>query len=572
MTTPTERVRAAFIALAESNGSEAARPEAWITVRSEASAMRDAEQVEARLAAGEDLPLAGTVVAVKNNIDVAGIVTTCGSASMRRTPTEHATAVQRLVDAGSVILGVTNLDQFATGLVGSRSPYGAVRAVHDSTKVSGGSSSGSAVVVALGIVDAALGTDTAGSGRIPAAFNGIVGLKPTLGLVPTRGVIPAAPSFDTISVFARDITTAERFGEAITGVDPRDSTSRGWPADAPHAASPAPRLVIPNEKALAVLSPSWRSAFAAAVDTWMSLGAVIDEVDIDPLLQAGRLLYDGALVAERTAAFGDLIKNAADADPTVASIVARGATITGVEYVRDRQKIRAAAAYARAILANADALLLPSAPNHPSIDDLLQDPIGPNSALGRFTNFVNLTDLSAIAIPAGTVDGGPFGVTLVAPAFHDAVLADLARRFANVPATTSWGPPGTAVAVFGAHMLGQPLNNQLTRLGGRKIDDIVTDPEYRMRALPTVPAKPGIVRVKADGKCIRGERWLLSPAALAELIDDLVEPMVLGRVRLNDGTTAIGFLCEPIVAEMGDDISERGDWRTYLAETAKPRD
>lgn len=565
--TPTERVRAAYAALAEGVMTGTGRPEAWITLREERDVMRDAEQVEARLASGEALPLAGTVVAIKNNIDVAGVITTCASASMRRLPAENATAVQRLIDAGAVILGATNLDQFATGLVGSRSPYGAVRAAHDPMLVSGGSSSGSAVVVALGIVDASLGTDTAGSGRIPAAFNRIVGLKPTLGLVPTRGVVPAAPSFDTISVFARDVPTAERFAEVITGTDPLDATSRSWPADAPHAAHPVPRLVVPDEDSLSELSPVWRTAFTAAVNAWAARGAIISAIDIRPLLDVGSLLYDGALVAERYAAFGELVAAAEDADPSVAAIAAHAATITGSDYVQDRQRVRDAASIARRILTDADALLLPSAPNHPSLADLVADPIGPNSRLGRFTNFVNLTDLCAIAVPAGSVDGGPFGVTLVAPAFHDAVLTDLARRFTDTSGFTSWGPPGTEVAVFGAHLSGQPLNHQLTRLGGRKIDDIVTAPEYRMRALPTVPAKPGLVRVDTDGKRIHGERWLLSPAALAGFIGDLIEPMVLGRVRLDDGAAVIGFLCEPIAADSGDDISDLGDWRSYVAAT-----
>lgn len=562
--TPTARVRAAYETLRAGERDDSGRPEAWITLRAETDVLRDAAAVEERQAAGATLPLAGTVVAVKNNIDVAGFTTTCASRAVDRVPDAHATAVQRLVDAGAVVLGTTNLDQFATGLVGARSPFGAVRAVHDPELVSGGSSSGSAVVVALGVVDAALGTDTAGSGRVPAAFNGIVGIKPTLGLVPTRGVVPAAPSFDTISVFARDVATAERFVAVASGIDPDDPTSRDWPADAPHAARPTPRLVVPDDASLAALSPTWRQAFAEAVARWADLGAVIDVADIRSLLDAGALLYDGALVAERAAAFGALVAAADDADPSVASIARGGAAIRATDYVEDRQRLRAAAAHARRLLTDADALVIPSVPNHPSLAAVAADPIGVNSALGRFTNFVNLTDLSAVAVPAGAVDGGPFGITLIAPAFHDAVLVDLAHRFATTSSPALWGPPGTEVAVFGAHMSGQPLNEQLTRLGGRLLGDVVTAPEYRMRALPTVPAKPGLVRVGAGGRPVRGERWLLSPVALAALVADLVEPMVLGRIRTDDGSTVAGFLCEPIVAETGDDITDLGDWRAYL--------
>lgn len=575
---PVARVRDAYRRIADSG-----RPEVWITLRPEAEAIALAEQVAERLRAEgpEPLPLAGLVLAVKDNIDVAGLPTTAALPSSTYRPTHSAPAVLRLERAGAVVVGKTNLDQLATGLVGSRTPYGAVRAAHDPSLVSGGSSAGSAVAVALGLVDAALGTDTAGSGRVPAAFNGIVGIKPTLGLVPARGVVPAAPSYDTVTVFAAAVPMAQRVAAVMVGTDAEDPTSRPWPTTAPAAAPPVPRVAVPDEAALAPMSPVWRAGLDRAVAGLSARGAQIVTVDIAPLLGAARLLYDGALVAERTFAVGHLLEGSPDgADPTVSAIITSGGAHAAVDLVRDQQALRRFRLDAADILAGVDALLLPTAPGHPTLAQVAEEPVAVNSWVGTYTNFVNLLDLAAVAIP---VAGGeePVGVTLVGPAFSDAALADLAHRLTTADATgegclrTSgtcssgprWSPPTTAVAVFGAHLTGQPLNGQLTALGARLDGPIRTAPTYRLYALDTVPPKPGLVRaIDGGGAAIDGELWAVPTGRLGELVADLAQPMTLGMVDLVDGRRTVGFLCEPSAVTGAVEITATASWVRHLAD------
>ncbi|MEB8338079.1 allophanate hydrolase [Streptomyces endophyticus] len=559
------RVRRALALLAED-----ARPEAWITLRPARELLAEAAVTDARTAAGEQLPLAGQVFAVKDNIDVAGLPTTAGCPSFAYQPRVSAPAVARLAAAGAIVVGKTNLDQFATGLVGTRSPYGAVRAVHDPARISGGSSSGSAVAAALGIVDFALGTDTAGSGRIPAAFAGVVGLKPTIGLVPTDGVVPAARPFDCVSVFAPSLRIAET-AAAVMAAGADTATTRTWPADAPLAASPTPRIAIPEASALDGLSDTWRAAFADAAERLRAAGATLVPVDIEPFLQAAELLYGGGFAAERFAAVGAFIAaDSDDIDPSVRGIIGGAEHLPAHRYAEDLGRLAQLRWQAMERIEDCEALLLPTAPEHPTLAEVAADPIGVNSRLGRFTNFVNLLDLSAVAVPAGTVDGGPFGVTVVARAFADRVAADIAALFAPEPAADSpdsgWGPPGLPLAVFGAHLTGQPLNSQLTRLGARLLRPVRTAAHYRMVALPGTPPRPGLLRVPAarQGRSFAGELWALPPAALGRFLAALPEPMTLGRVRLDDGTTATGFLCESHAAVESPDISEYQDWRIYL--------
>jgi allophanate hydrolase len=574
--TAEERVRRALARLAEGE-----RPEAWIAVRPEADLLAEAAAVDARTAAGERLPLAGQVFAVKDNIDVAGLPTTAACPSFGYRPRHSAPAVERLTAAGAVVVGKTNLDQFATGLVGTRSPYGAVRAVHDPERVSGGSSSGSAVAVALGIVDFALGTDTAGSGRVPAAFQGIVGLKPTIGLVPTEGVVPAARPFDCVTVFALSLPAAETAAAVMAdaaGIDgPGTPSARDWPADAPLAASPNPRVAVPEDAGLAALSDAWRAAFAAAAGRLRAAGAELVPVDISPFLEAGELLYGGGFAAERHAAVGAFAaRGGAGLDPSVRAIVEAAGRIPAHRYAADLERLARLRHRAMALIAHCEALLLPTAPGHPTLAEVAADPIGVNSRLGTFTTFVNLMDLSAVAVPAGTVDGGPFGVTVVARAFADRVAADIAALLAPSPAwapppadgtgSTGWGPPGLPLAVFGAHLTGQPLNPQLTGLGARLLGPVRTAPRYRMAALPGSPPRPGLLRVpdSAAGRSFAGELWALPPAALGRFLAALPEPMALGRVLLDDGRDATGFLCESYAVLDAPDISEHQDWRIYL--------
>jgi allophanate hydrolase len=556
-----DRVRSAYRRIAEVD-----RPEVWITLRPEPDLVAEAEGLQRRLDRGEDLPMAGLLLAVKDNIDVAGLATTAACPSYAYLPERSATAVRRLTDAGALVLGKTNLDQFATGLVGTRSPYGAVRHATLPDRISGGSSSGSAVAVALGIADLALGTDTAGSGRVPAALHGLVGMKPTLGLVPNTGVVPAARSFDCVTVFAPTLALAQRATALMVGPDPDDPTSRRWPDDVRLSAGPAPRVAVPDRAGLAPLSTAARGAFDAAAARLADAGAVLVEIDVSPFLTAAKLLYEGALVAERYAAVGAFLEGApADADPTVAGIILAARDLPAHRLAADQQRLEEHQAEAAAALAGLDALLLPTTTGHPTIAEVVADPVAVNSRMGVYTNFVNLLDMAAVAVPAGEADGGPFGVTVITRAFDDQVAIDLAAVLTGEQDGVPLPEPGVDLVVFGAHLSGQPLNGQLTALGARLMGPVRTAPEYRMVALPTDPPKPGTVRVPHGGVGLLGERWRLSPAGLGRFLAALPAPMSLGALRLADGTTALGFQCDPVAAASGPDISGYGGWLAYRA-------
>ncbi|GAA5041940.1 allophanate hydrolase [Nocardia callitridis] len=560
MSTCTDRVRLAYRRL-----HAADRPEVWITLRAEEQLLAQASDLDVRLAEGADLPLAGLVFAVKDNIDVAGVPTTAACPSYTYSPTRDATAVARLLAAGALCLGKTNLDQFATGLVGTRSPYGAVRHAHQPDKISGGSSSGSAVAVALGIVDFALGTDTAGSGRVPAALHGIIGLKPTLGLVPNTGVVPAARSFDCVTVFADTLGIAQQALRVMTGPDPDDAGSRVWPSTTRYAAANPLRIAVPDRPGLASLTEAARGAFDATVERLRDGGAEITVLDIAPLLEAAKLLYDGALVAERYAAVGEFLDTEPeDADPTVAGIILGAREIPAHRLAADFARLDRYRATAAALLDGHDALLTPTTTGHPSIAEVAADPVGVNSRLGVYTNFVNLLDLAAVAVPAGSADGSPFGVSVVTRAFDDQIGLDIAATIVGELLESPYPGDGVDLLVFGAHLRGQPLNHQLTALGARYRDTVRTLPEYRMVALPTRPAKPGIIRDTVRGAALTAERWTLSTAALGTFLAALPAPMALGRIGIDTGETVIGFHCDPDTAATGTDITHLGAWTRYL--------
>ncbi|WP_199521332.1 allophanate hydrolase [Jiangella anatolica] len=542
---------------------EAGRPEVWITVRDEADALAEAAAVDRRTAAGERLPLAGTVAAVKDNIDVAGLPTTAGSRAYAYDPDADATSVARLRAAGAVVIGKTNLDQFATGLVGTRSPFGAVRNAWDPERISGGSSSGSAVATALGIVDLALGTDTAGSGRVPAALNGVHGVKPTRGLVPATGVVPACRTLDCVTVFARDLPLARRAVELMSGPDGADPLAR--PDRPAPALDAAPRVAVPAPEHLDGLADGWAEAFGRVVEDLAATGAEIVEVDIAPLLEAAALLYGGAFVAERTVAVGDFIAAhpelvGDDLDPTVAAIVLAGRQAGAVDYVRDRERLDRLALDGLTRLAGTAALLTPTTTGHPTLAEVAADPVGANARLGRYTNFANLLDRSALAVPAGAVAGLPFGVMLTGAPFADRTLAQLAERIAAPP---------VELLVVGAHLRGQPLNHQLVSAGGSFVADVRTAPSYRLYALPTTPPKPGLARVAAGGASVAGELWRLPATGFGAFVAGLPQPMGIGAVRLDDGRLVSGFGCEPVAIEGALDITGHGGWRAYLADTTR---
>ncbi|WOT40471.1 allophanate hydrolase [Streptomyces coeruleorubidus] len=546
----TARVEAAYDRI-----ESAGRPEIWIHLRPRSEVLAEAAAID------PELPLAGLVAAVKDNIDVAGLPTTAGAPSYAYLPPADAPAVARLRAAGAVVLGKTNLDQFATGLVGTRSPYGAVRNAWDTSRISGGSSSGSAVAVALGIADIALGTDTAGSGRVPAALNGIVGVKPTKGLVPVTGVVPACQTLDCVTVFARDLRLARVTAEIVEGPDPADPLCRTGPQ---LSLPPArPKVAVPGPRHLEGMADGWREAFDAAVARLASTGTEIVEADITPLLEAAQLLYGGAFVAARYAAVGghlekhrDLIGT--DLDPTVASIVLAGREKTAADWAADTARLAALGAAGRAALDGCAALLTPTTTWHPTLGEVAADPVGANARMGRFTNFANLLDHASLAVPAGFVDGLPFGVMFTGPAFSDRALAALAERFAN---------PGLDLFVVGAHLTGQPLNAQLVQAGGTLVGPARTADGYRLYALATEPPKPGLVRAPEGGagRGIEGEIWRLPASGFGAFATAVPAPMTIGTVELADGRQVSGFLVEPYAVEGAPDITRFGGWRAYQA-------
>lgn len=423
-----------------------------------------------------------------------------------------------------------------------------MRHAHDPSLISGGSSSGSAVAVALGIADLSLGTDTAGSGRVPAAFNGIVGLKPTRGLVPTDGVVPACASLDCVTVFARTLPEAEQALALMTTTTPRSAPAR----------TPGPwRIAVPTTGQLGELDPGWADAYEAAAVRLHEAGAHLQPVDLAPFLEAAALLYEGAFVAERYTAVGafiDAAPAAADLDPTVAHIITAARDIPAHRLFADRDRLAVLRDAAMTALSDADALLLPTAPGHPTLAEVAADPLGTNARLGRFTNSTNLFDLCAVAAPAGDVAGHPFGVMLIGP-------ADTDERLARITALLT---PPTRLVVAGAHLTGQPLNPQLLDLGAHLLRTTTTAPMYRLHALRTDPPKPGLERVGEGGAAIEVEVWELPPEGLGRLTAELPSPMTLGRVELSDGTTAPGFLCEPYALRSATDITVHGGWRAYL--------
>ncbi|WP_067565641.1 allophanate hydrolase [Nocardia acidivorans] len=560
---PSARVAAAYARIAETD-----RPEVWITLRDEAEVLAEAAALEERLAGGAELPLAGLLVAVKDNIDVAGLPTTAACPEFAYMPQETASAIARLVDAGAIVLGKTNLDQFATGLVGTRSPYGAVRNALHPELISGGSSSGSAVAVALGIADIGIGTDTAGSGRVPAAFNGLVGIKATLGIIPAHGVVPACADYDAVTVFGADLDLATRAAAIMAGPEPRDPRSRTWPATVRFAAAQSPRLAIPVPANLTPLSPAYREAFDKTVAATLEAGFKIDNVDIAPLLDAALLLYDGAIVAERYAAVGAFLDGRpAGADPTVTAIISAAELPSGHAFAADLTTLARARSAALRLLESIDALLLPTTTEHPTLAAVQADPIGINRRLGTYTNFCNLLDLAAVAIPGATTAGGaPFGVMLVVPAFGDQVAIDLAARLQSDSATPLLVESGVELAVFGAHLRDQPLHWQLEELGARFAGSIRTTDTYRLTAMDTTPPKPGLVRTApGQGAPIVGELFRLSEAGLGRFLAALPAPMALTAVELEDGRTVVGFTATHDATAAAVDITEYGGWKAYLS-------
>lgn len=552
----------------------------WIHRVEDASLRQRADELEPRRVAGEALPLLGATFAVKDNIDVAGLPTTAGCPSFAYRPERSATVVEKLEAAGAMLVGKTNMDQFATGLVGTRSPHGAPRCVFNADYVSGGSSSGSAVAVAAGLVSFALGTDTAGSGRVPAAFNDLTGLKPTRGRVSAAGVVPACRSLDCVSVFAKSSTDAAAVMRVIEGRDDRDawSRSRDEPPGETAADEPAGfRFGVPGEAALHFFGDGESaSLYAEAVARCESIGGERVEIDFTPFAEAAALLYGGPWVAERYAAVGRFIeKHPAACDPTVRGIILGGARPTAADAFRAMYRLEEYRRRAEAIWRDIDTLLLPTTGTIYRVDEIAAEPLALNTNLGRYTNFLNLLDCCGLALPAGFRENRtPFGVTLVAPAFRDEALLALGQRYETAyraavtppPLHAGSSKPRVRLAVVGAHLSGMPLNHQLTSRGATLAWSGTTSPAYRLYALAdSTPPKPGLVRVGENGgAAIELEVWELDPAGFGAFTAEVPPPLAIGSVTLATGETVKGFVCEPRAIDGAIDVTDFGGWRRYL--------
>ena len=571
-------------------------PEAWITPASAAEIEASLTALEFlasrhadRAAAMRAMPLFGVPFAVKDNIDVAGLPTTAACPAFTRTPMADAHAVARLIAAGAVCMGKTNLDQFATGLVGARSPYGRPSSAFAAERISGGSSSGSAVVVARGEVAFALGTDTAGSGRVPAAFNNLVGLKPTPGRVSGSGVLPACRSLDCISVLALTVNDAAEVLGVMEGPDTSDAYS-AFELGAAAFAKPVLRIGAPIAPVFGG-DAGYAPAFDRALAHAGALGHTVVPIDFAPLFAVAKLLYDGPWVAERHAVVQALLLSDPDAiDATVRRVIEAANAFSATDAFRAQYLLMDARRDLAALWNDLDLLLVPTAPAHPTHADIDADPLGANALLGTYTNFVNLLGWCALALPAGfTTSGLPFGVTFIAPGAADAALARFGQQWeasvklplgatgrahsqaTETPAVWPASRPTLPIAVVGAHLGGLPLNGQLTERGALLREATTTAPHYRLFALPgTSPPKPGLMRVSAceAGAAIAVEVWEMPIDAVGSFLALIPPPLGLGSLELADGRRVHGFVCEAHALVGARDITEYGGWRAFLGAAA----
>jgi allophanate hydrolase len=526
------------------------------------------------------LPLYGIPFAIKDNIDLAGVPTTAACPAYAFTPEVSATVVEHLIQAGAIPLGKTNLDQFATGLVGLRSPYGVPRNPLAPDRVPGGSSSGSAVALSESLASFSLGTDTAGSGRVPAMFNRLWGLKPSRDHALRAQPAPACRTLDCVSIFAHNAEDAQRVLGVAEGYDSADAYSL-----------PTRDMALPSSNRLGVPKPeqlmffgdaNYRPAWEAALERLRVDGWELIEVDFEPFLQTARLLYEGPWVSERTTALRDFLEsNADDFYPTTRSIIAGGMEHSACQTFAAAYKLAELRRQSESAWDGIAAIVTPTAGGFPTLAELKADPIGPNSQLGYYTNFMNLLDLCAVATPAGeTGTGLPFGLTWIAPRDTDRALIDLAAKGPVGGAEVSFPPPADGhsleatkasqnkslpILLFGAHMRGLPLNAQVLELGGEFIAEVRTAPKYKMVYLPEpAPHRPGIVRIAQQGASLAAEEWSFPESALGEFLSTLRQPLGLGQIELEAGRQVHGFLCEAVAAEVARDISASGGWRPFL--------
>ncbi|MDR3475018.1 MAG: allophanate hydrolase [Devosia sp.] len=533
-------------------------------------------------------PLWGMPFAVKDNIDVAGLPTTAACPDYLYRPEKDATVVALLRQAGAIPVGKTNLDQFATGLVGVRSPYPIPKNAIDPKLVPGGSSSGSAVAVARGIVSFALGTDTAGSGRIPAGLNNIVGLKPSVGALSATGVVPACRTLDCVSIFALTTDDAHAVFSVVAQPDPTDAYSRRFPAGSFGSRPPLLTVGVPAKADRQFFGDRvMEAAYESALVTLKTLGCTLVELPFADFYQVANLLYEGAWVAERYAAVEDFFDaHETSFHPVTRKIYAGAKSLSAADAFKGFYALQALKRKLAPVIASVDVICVPTAPTHYTVAELEKEPIRENSRLGTYTNFVNLLDMCGIAVPSGTrSDGLPASVTLLAPAGQDALTATLARQLHQASAlplgATGWSQPAAAtpapatavedgipLVVVGAHLSGMPLNRELIGLGAAFDRAVATTPDYRLYALAG-QAKPGLIRAR-DGFAIETEVWRLPVAAFAEFVAAIPAPLGIGTVTLADGTSAKGFIAEAAGLEGARDISHFGSWRAFCAASLHP--
>ncbi len=546
------------------------QPQVWIARASPEALLAAARAIDARVAAGEHLPLAGVPFAAKDNIDVAGLETTAACPAFAYRPERSAKVIERLEAAGAICIGKTNLDQFATGLVGTRSPYGIPRNAYNRDYVSGGSSSGSAIAVAAGLVAFALGTDTAGSGRVPAAFNHLVGLKPSKGRWSTRGLVPACRTIDCITVFTDALGDAAAVDAVLAVFDAEDAFSRP-PADLPLRAK---RIGVPRRAQRQFFGDVQAEHLYDQALKVLSRGAELVEIDITPLLEAAQLLYGGPWVAERTAAILPLLESDPEAiHPVVREIVSAGLGMSAVEVWQGHYRLAALARAAEAMWGKVGALAFPTTGTTYRIAELAAAPVALNSNLGLYTNFVNLLDMAAIAVPAGAKSNNTgFGITFIGPAHSDKDLVALAQAYLSL-ADLSPPPPldlgdrmdTIKLAVVGAHLEGMPLHWQLTSREASFVGAFTTAPNYRLYAMAdSVPPKPALVHSE-DGAAIALEVYELGLAAFGSFVAEVPPPLAIGTVTLADGSSVKGFVAEPRALTGAEDITHLGGWRAYIA-------
>lgn len=540
--------------------TEADNPNVWIHLLSEAELEPYLERLDS--VDPESLPLYGIPFAIKDNIDLVGVPTTAACPAYAYTPEYSAPVVEQLIEAGAIPIGKTNLDQFATGLVGVRTPYGAPRNPYAPERVPGGSSCGSAVALSEGMVTFSLGTDTAGSGRVPAAFNQLWGVKPSKGRLSTTGLVPACRSLDCISIFALNAADSQAVLKVAEGYDVEDAYS--------HETFDAPLLVskmigIPQVEQLMFFGDAgYQAAWVNAVHALQAKGWEVVEIDFEPFLKAARLLYEGPWVSERTTVLQDFLKtNADDFFPATRSIIAGGVDNTACEAFAAAYKLADLKRESEAVWEGLAAIVTPTAGGFPTLAELEADPIGPNSQLGYYTNFMNLLDLCAVATPAGETESGlPFGITWIAPRDSDKALIEIADKG---PTVLTEEDETLSILLFGAHMKGLPLNKQVVNLGGEFVAAVQTAAQYKMIYLPDpAPHRPGIIRVGEGGFSIAAEEWRLPKASLGTLLESIQQPLGLGQIELLDGRKVHGFLCEAAAAANAKDISSTGGWRGFL--------